>query len=121
MRAFLFFFFFWGNSEWHQFTPGMGRATGEREKCANANIGLTWLLKSLNVKKDESGLVIGKDSYNFLIKKKQQQKTHIFFQLNIGWHTSASWVTWLLCLYAECALYFTLTNRSLAHAHSESV
>ena len=41
-----------------------------------------WLPKSLNVKKDESDLVTGKDSYNFVIKKKQ--KTHIFFQLNIG-------------------------------------
>ena len=52
MRAFFFI-----NSEWHSFTPGMGRATGERKGCAN----LTWAdlaSKELNVKKDESDLVM---------------------------------------------------------------
>ena len=48
----------------------MGRATGERKKMCQRKHGLTWLLKSLNVKKDESDLVMGKDSYNFLIEVK---------------------------------------------------
>ena len=30
--------FFFGNYKWQLFTPGMGRATGERKKCAKANM-----------------------------------------------------------------------------------
>ena len=79
--------------------------------------------KEYECEKDEADFVMGKDSYNFFQSKIKINKKnpHIFFQLHIGWHTSSSWVNWLLCLYAVWALYVTLTNRRLAHAHSESV
>ena len=35
-----------------------------KEKMSKRKHGLTWLLKSLNVKKDGSDLVMGKESYN---------------------------------------------------------
>ena len=76
------------------------------------------------MKKDKSDLVMGKDSYNFLIKK--TQKTHISFSLILAGILRADKKCFLgnlaiMFLYAQCALYFTLTNHPLAHAHSESV
>ena len=86
-------------------TPGMVSETSERRKCANVEISLlslvhaailigdpfyvttsfqvqmlTWLPVSLNVKKDESHLVMAKYSYNFFNSYKKRHP-HISFSL----------------------------------------
>ena len=45
-----------------------------KEKMCKRKHGLIWLLKSLNVKKDESDLVMGKDLYYLLIKNEIKKK-----------------------------------------------
>ena len=62
MRVFLFFFSIIPSGT-NLFLAWVARPA--KEKMCKRLHGLTWLLKSLNVNKDESDHVMGKDSHNF--------------------------------------------------------
>ena len=85
-------------------------------------MGLTWLPECLNEKKDESHLVVGKYPYIFLIIIKHTH-THISFCVILAGILRAGKKHFLgnLAVMFVCRMRFTLANRRMAHALSESL